>query len=213
MRAFHATYGLNTVVTRGSNTFGPFQYPEKLIPLFVTNLIDGEKVARVRRWPAHDGARLAVMCSTIVPVSISACITRTPGRGVPISPAATSDTNLGEVTHAILGELGKGEDSIKHVPDRPGHDRRYSVGLIGKTDGAGIQTARLFRRAAQGNGGLVQRKSGMVAQDQREADRVPRVHEELVREPVAHRPTFPAPRRPPSSRKRKDLLVVKRADG
>lgn len=122
VRAFHVTYGLNTIVTRGSNTFGPYQYPEKLIPLFVTNLIDGQKVPvygdglQVRDW-------LYVLdhCAGI-DIALHHGV---PGEVYNVG-GGNERTNL-EVTQGILSELGKDDDFILHVADRPGHDRRYSV--------------------------------------------------------------------------------------
>ncbi|HEY3331480.1 MAG TPA: dTDP-glucose 4,6-dehydratase [Capsulimonadaceae bacterium] len=122
VRAFNVTYGLNTLVTRGSNTFGPYQYPEKLIPLFVTNLIDGEKVPvygdgqQVRDW--------LYVLDHAAGVDI-ALHHGTPGQVYNVG-GGNERTNL-EITSRILNLMGKDESSIRHVQDRPGHDRRYSI--------------------------------------------------------------------------------------
>lgn len=122
VRAFHATYGLNTIVTRGSNTFGPYQYPEKLIPLFVTNLIDGEKVPvygdgmQVRDW--------LYVLDHCAGVDI-ALHHGEPGNVYNVG-GGNERTNI-DITRRILTLMGKGEDAIRHVQDRPGHDRRYSI--------------------------------------------------------------------------------------
>jgi dTDP-glucose 4,6-dehydratase len=122
VRAYHETFGLNTVVTRGSNTFGPYQYPEKVAPLFITNAIDDEPLPlygdgrQVRDW--------------LYVLDHCAGIDLVLHRGV-----AGEVYNLGggnerhniDVTHLILRLLGKPESLIRPVADRPGHDRRYAL--------------------------------------------------------------------------------------
>ncbi len=122
VRAYHETYGLNTVVTRGSNTFGPYQYPEKMAPLFITNAIDNEPLPlygdgrQVRDW--------------LYVVDHCAGIDLVLHRG-----AAGEVYNLGggnerhniDVTRQILKLLDKPEILIRPVADRPGHDRRYAL--------------------------------------------------------------------------------------
>ena len=122
VRAFNATYGLNTIVTRGSNTFGPYQYPEKMLPLFVTTLVDGGSVPvygngqQVRDW-------LYVLdhCAGID----IALHHGTPGEVYNVG-GGNERTNL-EVTRLLLAQLDRDESSIRYVTDRPGHDRRYSL--------------------------------------------------------------------------------------
>ena len=120
--AYHRTYGLPAVITRGSNTYGPHQYPEKLIPLFVTNALEGERLPlygdgmNVRDWlhvdDHADGIAYALAHG-------SAGEVYNVGGG-------NERTNL-EITGIILDELGLDESSIRRVTDRPGHDRRYSL--------------------------------------------------------------------------------------
>jgi len=120
--AYQVTYGLQACITRASNTFGPHQYPEKIIPLFVTNAIDGEALPlygdglQVRDWLHVDDH-----CAAIELVL---------ERGEPgqvYNVAGDNElTNL-ELTHLILEQLGKPMSLIRSVPDRPGHDRRYSL--------------------------------------------------------------------------------------
>ena len=122
VRAYHETYGLNTVVTRGSNTFGPYQYPEKVAPLFITNAIDDEPLPlygdgrQVRDW-------LYVIdhCAGIDLVLHHG----EPG-GVYNLGGGNERYNL-DVTHLILRLVGKPASLIKPVADRPGHDRRYGL--------------------------------------------------------------------------------------
>lgn len=121
-RAYHETFGMDIVVTRCSNNFGPYQFPEKVIPLFVTNLIEGRKVPlygdgqNVRDWlhvEDHCEAILAVLER---------------GRAGEIYNVGGNNerSNL-ELTHSILEIMGKGADMIQYVADRPGHDRRYAI--------------------------------------------------------------------------------------
>ncbi len=122
VRSFVRTYGLDAVIVRSSNNYGPYQYPEKVIPLFVTNLLEGRKVPlygegrNVRDWLyVEDNCR-----------AIDLVLRRGESGGVYNVGAGQEMTNL-ELARAILALLGKGEECIQHVPDRPGHDLRYSV--------------------------------------------------------------------------------------
>jgi len=120
--AYKTTYELPILITRGSNTYGPYQHTEKLIPLFITNLMENKKVPlygdgkNVRDW-------LYVIdhCSGIDTVLHRGNIGEIYNIG-----ASDERTNL-EITHMILGELGMTEDMIEFVKDRLGHDRRYSL--------------------------------------------------------------------------------------
>ncbi|MGC0380120.1 dTDP-glucose 4,6-dehydratase [Streptomyces sp. SAI-129] len=122
VRAFHRTYGLWTTVTRCSNNYGPYQFPEKIIPLFVTRLLDGGKVPlygdgrHVREWLHVDDH-----CRAIHLVLESGRAGRTYNVG-----GGTELTNR-ELTARVLAELGMDWGRVEHVRDRPGHDRRYSL--------------------------------------------------------------------------------------
>jgi dTDP-glucose 4,6-dehydratase len=121
--AYATTYGTPVVVTRGSNTYGPRQYPEKLIPLFVTNLIDDKKVPvygdglQVRDWlHAEDHAS-----------GILAVLERGEDAHVYNIGGGNGRTNL-EITRKLLALCGRSfESHVEHVLDRPGHDRRYAL--------------------------------------------------------------------------------------
>lgn len=121
-KAFERTFGYTTLVTRGSNTYGPYQHPEKVVPLFITNALDGIPLPlygdgmNVRDW-----LYVADHCAGIDTVLRKG----TPGEAYNIG-GDQERTNL-EVTKRILQLTGKGEELIKHVTDRPGHDRRYSL--------------------------------------------------------------------------------------
>ena len=141
VRAYHETYGLNTVVTRGSNTFGPYQYPEKLASLFITNAIDDEALPlygdglQVRDW-----LYVADHCA-----GIDLVLHEGPPGEVYNLGGGNERTNR-EVTHLILQALGKPASLIRHVTDRPGHDRRYALDTA-KLRALGWQPSRDFETA------------------------------------------------------------------
>jgi dTDP-glucose 4,6-dehydratase len=121
-RASRITYGYPITVTRTTNNFGPYHYPEKVIPLFVTNLLEGRKVplygtgANVRDWLyVVDNVRAQWLVLT----------EGTPGEIYNVG-AGNEISNL-ELTQRILERTGAGQEMIEYVPDRPGHDLRYSV--------------------------------------------------------------------------------------
>ena len=121
--AYGTTYNTPVLVTRGSNTYGPYQYPEKLIPLFVTNLIDDQQVPvygdglQVRDWlHADDHAR-----------GILHVLERGELGNVYNIGGGNGRTNL-EITKTLLELTGRNfATHVKHVQDRPGHDRRYAL--------------------------------------------------------------------------------------
>jgi dTDP-glucose 4,6-dehydratase len=120
--SYHTTYGLPVAVTRSSNNFGPWQYPEKVIPLFVTNLLDGKKVPLYGDGlNRRDWLFVTDNCTGIDAVLRSG----TPGEVYNIG-AGNELTNR-ELTERLLGLAGAGEEMIQYVEDRLGHDRRYSV--------------------------------------------------------------------------------------
>lgn len=122
VQAYHATYGLPAVITRASNNFGPYQYPEKVIPLFVTNALDGEPLPlygdglQIRDWLYVDDH-----CDAIELVLERG----EPGEIYNVG-GGNELTNL-DLTHRILELTGRDLALVRRVPDRPGHDRRYSV--------------------------------------------------------------------------------------
>jgi len=123
VQAYIATYGLRAVITRGSNTYGPYQHPEKLVPLFITNLIDRKPVPlygdglHEREWLHVDDH-----CRAIERVLLDGV----PGEVYNVGPS-DGCTNV-EITRRLLGLLGLDDEKlIRHVPDRPGHDRRYAL--------------------------------------------------------------------------------------
>lgn len=121
-RSYVETYGTPILVTRTTNNFGPYHHPEKMIPRFTTNLLVGERVPlygdgqNVRDWLYVEDN---VAAQWLVLTEGEAGATYNVGAGNEV-------TNL-DLTQRILALLGAGEEMIESVPDRPGHDRRYSV--------------------------------------------------------------------------------------
>ncbi len=121
-RAYYVTYGMETVVTRGSNTFGPYQYPEKLLPLFISNALDGEPLPvygdgkQVRDWLFVEDH-----CAGID------LVLREGRPGEVYNLGGESERHNIDVIRQMLAILGKPESLIRHVTDRPGHDRRYAL--------------------------------------------------------------------------------------
>jgi dTDP-glucose 4,6-dehydratase len=122
VRAYHVTHGLNAVITRGSNTFGPYHYPEKLIPFFVTEALDNRPLPvygdgmQVRDWLYVDDHARGV--DVVLHKGVA---------GEAYNVAGENLRHNIDITKQILSLLGKGDSLIKYVPDRPGHDRRYAM--------------------------------------------------------------------------------------
>ena len=122
VRAYHVTYDLDTVITRGSNTYGPYQYPEKLVPFFTTEAMDDRPLplygdgGQIRDWLYVDDHARGVDC-------ILHC--GKPGQAYNL--AGENQRRNIDVTRRILELLGKPASLIRHVPDREGHDRRYAM--------------------------------------------------------------------------------------
>jgi len=136
--SYHTTYGLPVVVTRCSNNYGPYQFPEKLIPLFTTNLLDGRSVplmgdgGNVRDWihvEDHNRAAHLVLEQGEV--------------GEIYNIGAHNELTNRDITMRLLALTGRDESAIEWVPDRLGHDRRYSVN-IDKVTSLGWELQRDF---------------------------------------------------------------------
>ena len=122
--SYHHTYGLPVLVTRCTNNFGPYQYPEKAIPLFTTNLLDGVHVPlygdglNERDWLYVDdhcaGVHVALVRGT---------------EGEIYNIGAGNETPNRALVDKLLALLGAGEEMVDYVEDRLGHDRRYSVDI------------------------------------------------------------------------------------
>ena len=121
-RAYRETYGYPILVTRTTNNFGPYHYPEKVIPLFVTNLIDGEPV------PLYGDGRNVRDWTYVVDNAAAQWLVLTRGEpGEVYNVGAGNELSNKELTLRLLERFGADENMIRFVPDRPGHDLRYSV--------------------------------------------------------------------------------------
>lgn len=140
-RSYHRTHGLPVCITRCSNNYGPHQFPEKVIPLFVSNLLDGKKVPlygdglNVRDWLHVDDH-----CRGIALVAEK-------GRDGEIYNigGGTELTNR-DLTHRLLAAVGAGAEMVEPVADRLGHDRRYSVDWSKIADELGYAPRVAFER-------------------------------------------------------------------
>ncbi len=122
VRSYATTFGYPAIITRCTNNFGPYQFPEKVIPLFVTNLLQGKPVPLYGDGRnERDWLHVTDHCRAIGLLVDEG----TPGEIYNIG-ANNQMTNL-ELTHHILAACGADETSIEYVPDRPGHDLRYAV--------------------------------------------------------------------------------------
>jgi len=120
--AYHRTFGSPVLITRSSNNYGPYQYPEKVVPLFITNAIDGEALPvygdglNVRDWLYVDDN-----CAAIDVVLREGAV------GEAYNIGGGNEVKNLTLTRQILKHLGKSPELIRFVSDRPGHDRRYSI--------------------------------------------------------------------------------------
>ena len=134
--SYQETYDLPVIVTRSSNNFGPYQFPEKVIPLFVTNLLDGKKVPlygdglNVRDW-----IHVLDNCAGVDTVLRKGTI------GEIYNIGGGNETTNRELTTMVLANMGVGEEMVEYVQDRLGHDRRYSIDCS-KANALGWQPSR-----------------------------------------------------------------------
>jgi dTDP-D-glucose 4,6-dehydratase len=177
--AYARTFGYQIMITRGSNTYGPYQYPEKVVPLFITNARDDipipvplyEDGMNVRDWLYVEDH-----CAGIDTVLREG----TPGE-VHNLAADRERSNL-ELTKRILHLTGKSEKLIKYVTDRPGHGQRYSLDS-GKAHALGWQPQMGFEEGLARTVDWYRQHQGLVAQDQ--GRQLSRVLPADVREPLA----------------------------
>jgi dTDP-glucose 4,6-dehydratase len=137
--AFHHTHGMDTVITRCSNNYGPYQFPEKLIPLMILNAFDNQPLPvygdglYVRDWIHVDDH-----CD-----AVDAVLTRGRAGDVYNVGASNERPNM-DVVRAILRLAERDESLIRHVPDRPGHDRRYAMNADKLRDELGWRPQHTF---------------------------------------------------------------------
>ena len=123
VQAYATTYGLPAVITRSSNNYGPYQFPEKLIPLFVTNALDGQPLPlygdgmNVRDWIHVEDHCAALWHVLGLPAACGEVFNVSAGREVPNRT----------VTDLILRQVDRPPTLVRYVADRPGHDRRYAL--------------------------------------------------------------------------------------
>jgi len=122
VRAYHITHGLETVVTRASNNIGPYQYPEKRVPLYITNAIDDQPLPVYGNGlQVRDHLYVDDHCSAIDLVYHDGVA------GEAYNVGGENDANGIGVARAILEQLGKPESLLQFVEDRAGHDQRYAL--------------------------------------------------------------------------------------
>lgn len=143
VRAYFDTYQLPITISNCSNNFGPYHHPEKLIPLAITNLIEGKKVPiygdgkYVRDWLyVEDHCRAIDRILTDGKIGTTYLI-----------GGQTEDISNLEVIYAILHHMGKSKDMIEYVTDRPGHDRRYAIDWSKTKDELGWEPKYDFEHA------------------------------------------------------------------
>jgi dTDP-glucose 4,6-dehydratase len=120
--SYHATHGLPVLVTRSSNNFGPFQLPEKIVPLFVTNLLDGLRV------PLYgDGGHVRDWCSVVDNCRGIDLVLRRGRIGEIYNIGAGNEITNRQLTSKLVELTGRDESFVEWVRDRPGHDRRYAI--------------------------------------------------------------------------------------
>lgn len=121
-RSYRETFGLPLLITRGSNTYGPYQYPEKIVPLFITNAFQGLPLPVYGDGSAvRDYLYVEDHCRAIELVLFEA-----PG-GCIYNVGTGTETSGNQIAHAVIQAVGGSTDLIRHVTDRPGHDYRYAI--------------------------------------------------------------------------------------
>jgi dTDP-glucose 4,6-dehydratase len=144
VRAYFHTHKLPITISNCSNNYGPYQHPEKLIPLFVTNLMEGKKVPlygdglNIRDWIHVDDHNYGVDL-----------IIKKGRLGETYCLGGDSEKNNLEITQAVLALMGKGEEMIEHVSDRLGHDLRYAIDFSKAEQELGFKPQHSFASGLQ----------------------------------------------------------------
>lgn len=143
VRSYYKTYGLPSIITRSSNNYGPFQYPEKLIPLFITNAIDNLPL------PLYgDGKNVRDWLYVLDNCEALDVVLHQGRNGEVYNIGGGNEMQNIQITEMVLQILEKPKSLIKSVPDRLGHDRRYSID-INKISALGWKPKHVFRQALE----------------------------------------------------------------
>ena len=140
-QSYHISYGADVVATRGANTVGPRQYPEKLVPLFITNALMDEPLPvygdgkQIRNWLHAEDHAAAIDL-----------VLRHGRSGQAYNVGADHERENLEVVQAILDRIGKPRSLVRHVEDRPGHDRRYGIDTTRIREELGWSESRNFQQ-------------------------------------------------------------------
>jgi len=122
VRSYYETFKLPALITRCSNNYGPYQFPEKLIPLFITNALNEQNL------PLYgDGLNVRDWIHVLDHCAAIDCVLHQGTPGEVYNIGGNCEKTNREITRVILQELGKPESLIRFVKDRPGHDRRYAI--------------------------------------------------------------------------------------
>ena len=144
-RAYHTTWKVPVVVTHCSNNYGPYQYPEKLIPFFTVRMLEGKKLPlygdgqNVRDW-----IHVLDHCA-----ALELCLTKG-GPGEVYNIGADNELSNKEIALLVLKEFGRDQSWLTYVPDRPGHDRRYAIDFGKIRRELGWRPKRKFKQAFRG---------------------------------------------------------------
>ena len=140
--SYHATHGLPTVVTRCSNNYGPYQYPEKLIPLFVTNALEDKPLPVYGNGRnTRDWIHVEDHCRALVSILEAPDV-----EGQTFNIAGGNERSVLDITDLILERLKKPKNLVANVTDRPGHDRRYAIDASKLERMTGFRPTVDFRR-------------------------------------------------------------------
>ena len=121
--SYYTTYGIPVVISRCVNNYGPYQYPEKLIPLFVTNALEGKKLPVYGHGRnTRDWIHVEDHCS-----ALDALLQDDDNAGEVFNVGAGQEKSVLDITNIILKVLGKNDSLIEHIADRPGHVARHAV--------------------------------------------------------------------------------------
>ena len=153
------THGVDACITRGANTYGSHQYPEKVVPLFVTNALDGLEL------PVYGDGRQVREWLHVSDHAAAVDLVLREGRSGEVYNVGGEERENLDVTQRIVELTGCDPALVRHVEDRPGHDRRYAL-ADDKAPCARLVAVALLRGGPRGDGRLVPREPRLVGADQ-----------------------------------------------